>query len=203
MVAGRVIMQRDAGSRVRRLWAVLLGSALVAATGCEVSGTATTAPAPTVLAPDTPPPATPPWTLAELVNHPCTVLGPDDLTRFGLTGPGEPELDSRPGYCHWSPPAPAPDGVAVFFAPNPWDRYGMLQDIERDKEHFRTLDIAGAPAFLVDRHRPSGHRNCMIWVQVASGGLFQVEFAPEVPTAGQDVCGPATALAEVIAERIR
>jgi hypothetical protein len=62
-------MQRDVGSRVRRLWAVLLGSALVAATGCEVSGTATTAPAPTVLAPDTPPPATPPWTLAQLVNR--------------------------------------------------------------------------------------------------------------------------------------
>ncbi|WP_280315104.1 DUF3558 family protein [Nocardia abscessus] len=196
-------MQKNVRSRVRRLCAVVLGSALVTAAGCEISGTATTAPRPTVLSTDTSPPTTPPWRLAELVNHPCTVLGPGDLTRFRLTGPGIPALDSTPSYCRWSTPAAEPEGVRMIFAPNPWHRYGTVEDTKNDKENFRTLHIAGRSAFLVDRRRQSGHRNCMIWVQVASGGLFQVEFVPAAPAIGQDVCGPAIEIAGVIAERIR
>lgn len=195
-------MQKSAGRRVRLWCAALLGSVLATA-GCEVSGTATTAPPPSVLDLDTPPPVTPPWTLAELVNHPCTVLGPDDLASFGLVSPGKPQLDFGPRYCRWSAPATDPEAVRLIFAPNPWDRFGALADSKRDEEHFRTLDITGDSAFLVDRHRPSGSRNCMIWVQVASGGLFQLEYVPLAPVPGQDVCGPAIEIAGVIAQRIR
>nr|WP_280464008.1 DUF3558 domain-containing protein [Nocardia carnea] len=143
-----------------------------------------------------------PWSLFELYNHPCTVLGPEDLLRFGLTGPGEPNLDFGSNYCRWGPPHTAPEGLTMYFASNIFDRFSTLEDAERNEEGFRTLDIAGRPAFLVDRY-PNGHRNCMIWVQVASGGLFQTEYVPRAPTPGQDVCGPAIEITTVIAERIR
>ncbi|MGW0248589.1 DUF3558 domain-containing protein [Nocardia goodfellowii] len=195
-------MQQNVRSRVRMFWGVVLGAVLVAGTGCQISGTPTTAPRPTVLGSDTPPAATPPWTLAELVNHPCTMLGPDDLSRFGITGSGEPALNSRPSYCRWRTPGAESGGARMVFAPNPWERFGSLEEIKREEANFRTLQIAGRAAFLVDRHRES-RRNCMIWVQVASGGLFQVEYIPESPVAGQDVCGPAIELAGTIAERIR
>lgn len=196
-------MKTNGTSRIRTLFAVLLGSAFVTAASCDVPGAATTAPPQTVLGRDTPPPTTPPWRLAELVNHPCVVLGPADLARAGLSGPGEPELDFGLGYCHWTPPTADLEGVRLYFAPNPWDRYTTLADSKRHEVNFRTLDIAGSSAFLIDRHRDSGYRNCMIWVQVASGGLFQTEYAPQQPVPDTDVCGPAIEIAAVIAQRIR
>lgn len=196
-------MQKKAGSRVRRIGAVLMGSALVAAAGCQVPGTATTAPSPPVLDPDTPPSATPPWSLSELYNHPCTVLGPEDLTRFGITGPGEPNLDFGPSYCRWGPPHTAVDGLRMYFAANIFDRFSYLEEVKRDEEGFRTLDIAGRPTFLIDDRHATGHRNCMIWVQAASGGLFQTEYVPRPTAPGDDVCDPAIEITTVIAERIR
>ncbi|GGN99768.1 hypothetical protein GCM10011610_68040 [Nocardia rhizosphaerihabitans] len=187
----------------RTIVIVAIGSVIAAAmTGCETSEPADPTPLPTVLGPDTPPPVTPPWTMAQLVNHPCTVLGPDDLARLGFADPGKPS-SSGGHYCQWLTPAANPRQVRMYFGPDYRQRFGALEDLNRTEENFRSLAVAGRPAFLVDDHSDSGHRNCRIWVSVASGGLFQFEFAPANPYPDWDFCATAVEIAAVIAGRLQ
>ncbi|MGK8507960.1 hypothetical protein ACRS5S_07825 [Nocardia asiatica] len=63
--------------------------------------------------------------------------------------------------------------IAMDFAPDPQHRYSDLEGMRRDEQHFRTLSIAGRPAFLIDEHNPRGSRNCRIRVSVPSGGAIR------------------------------
>ncbi len=48
--------------------------------------------------------------------------------------------------------------IAMYFAPDPQHRYSDLEGMRQDEQHFRTLSIAGRPAFLIDEHNPRGSR---------------------------------------------
>ncbi|TQM26417.1 DUF3558 domain-containing protein [Nocardia bhagyanarayanae] len=191
--------------RGREIRAVVLGLLLaISATGCQISGTATPGPASAVLGPDTAPPPSPPWTLGQVVYHPCTVLGQDDLARLGFAGPGESNVPPGPSYCRWHTLDTAPEPVAMYFAPSPYAKYADVQRISgEEKKNFQTLVIAGRPAFLIDDRRESGHRNCQISVSVPSGGLFRFEYAPRNPGVAGDVCATAQEIATVIAQRLK
>ncbi|MGY0499494.1 DUF3558 family protein [Nocardia sp. FBN12] len=188
----------------RTIVVVAVGSVIAAVmTGCDTSGSAALTSPPTVLGPDTPPPVSPPWTLAQLLNHPCTVLGLDDLARFGFAGPGEPDRSGNPHYCRWLTAAANPRQVKMYFAPVYRQEFRAHEDLHRTEDRFRTLTIADRPAFLIDDHSESGRRNCRIWVSVASGGLFAFEFAVVDPHPDWDYCAGAVEIAAVIAERLR
>ncbi len=195
-------MFSDACRGVRAV-GVMVGAVLiaVAATGCEIVGSARPAPAPTVLPRESPPPVTPPRTLAELVNHQCTVLTPQELSRFGFESPGEAEPSNS--YCRWRTPATGVEQFAMYFAPDPWRKYQPVEDAHRGTLHFRELTIARRPAFLLDEHRERAHTNCRIWVSVSSGGLFEFEYAPQGHGVEWNLCARAIEVATVIAERIQ
>ncbi|MGK8489089.1 hypothetical protein [Nocardia asiatica] len=93
--------------------------------------------------------------------------------------------------------------IAMYFAPDPRHRYPDLEGMRRDEQHFRTLSIAGHPAFLIDEHNPGGSRNCRIGVSVPSGGAIQFEYARRGPGDESDVCPEAVDIVTVIAERVR
>ncbi|WP_194813367.1 DUF3558 domain-containing protein [Nocardia sp. XZ_19_385] len=181
----------------------VVGLALAAAaTGCQTSGTATPAPPPTVVGPSDTPPPTPPWTLAQLIYHPCNVLGPSDIDRFGFAGPGRLAGSQPNNYCQWLTLPTAAHPIKMYFQPDPWHTYKDIENLRRGEENFRTVTLAGQPAFLVDDRSESGHRNCKIWGAVASGGLFAFEFAAD-PGAPDDLCARATEIATVIADRLQ
>ncbi|MFC9659623.1 DUF3558 family protein [Nocardia sp. NPDC127606] len=181
-----------------------IGSIIAAATtGCDTTEPAAPPSPPTVLGPDTPPPVSPPWTLAQLVNHPCTVLVPDDLARFGFADAGAVDLSGHDKYCRWITAAGNLRQVKVYFLPHYRQKFGPLEEINRTEKNFRTLTIADRPAFLIDDRSDSGHRNCKIWVSVASGGLFQFEYAVVDPHPDWDGCAAGIELATVMAEHLQ
>lgn len=179
--------------------AVLLVGAV--STGCSIPGTPIpAAPSPSIPAPDTPPPKTPPWTLAELVHYPCTVLGPEDLARFGFDSPETPgQLES---FCQWSTLDTTAVQVDMFFVPDPWHTYPRLEEEYRGEEYFRTLRIEGRTTFLIDQRNYGGYRNCRIWIAAPSGGAIHFEYAPRDAGVQWDVCAPAIDIVTVIAQRV-
>ncbi|WP_249644187.1 hypothetical protein [Nocardia sputi] len=78
-----------------RAWLVV-GAVVVAVTGCDTP--AATEPAASPSSATTPALGPPPWTVAELTDHPCAVLGPDEIAGFVLD-PHEIRPDGRNGGC--------------------------------------------------------------------------------------------------------
>ncbi|PZT86598.1 MAG: hypothetical protein DI630_34965, partial [Gordonia sp. (in: high G+C Gram-positive bacteria)] len=129
----------------------------------------------TIRGSDTPPPSSPPWTLADLVNHQCAVFDEADLARFGMVSPGV--VGDGSGFCRWQSLPTAPTTAVMYFLPDIWRQFEDLEDAYRNEVNFRTLAVAGRPAFVEDDRNFSGTQTCQLWVSVPSGGTIQFEYA--------------------------
>lgn len=110
---------------------------------------------------DTPPPSSPPRTLADLVNHHarCSTRPPCPFRdgqcrcgrrRFRVLSVAEPT--HRTHY-----------GGDVLPARH-LAQYQELEDAYRNEPNFRTLTVAGRPAFVQDDRNLSGTQTCQLWV---------------------------------------
>jgi hypothetical protein len=152
----------------------------------------------TIRGSDTPPPSSPPWTLAD---HPCAVFDEADLGRFGMVSPGV--VGEGPGFCRWLSLPTAPKAAVMYFLPDISRQYQDLEDAYRNEENFRTLTVAGRPAFVEDDRNLSGTQTCQLWVSVPSGGAIQFEYALKSAGDVDENCATAVDIATVLAERVR
>jgi hypothetical protein len=129
------------------------------------------------------------------------VLGEADLARLGFQSPGT--VDDTMDFCRWQTAPTAQPQAVMYFLPDVWRRYEHLEEGYRNEETFRTLTIAGRPAFLEDERKLSGTQSCQIWVSVPSGGTIQFENAYKTAGAVDESCSHAADIAATIAERVQ
>ena len=154
----------------------------------------------TIRGSDTPPPSSPPWTLADLVNHQCAVFDEADLARFEMVSPGVVGDGSE--FCRWQSLPTAPTTAVMYFLPDIRRQYQDLEAAYRDEPNFRTLTVAGRPAFVEDDRNLSGTQTCQLWVSVPSGGTIQFEYALKNAGVVDENCATAVDIATVLAERV-
>lgn len=155
----------------------------------------------TIRGSDTPPPASLPWTLADLVNHQCSVFDEADLTRFAMASPGAVEDGAE--FCRWQSVPTAPTAAVMYFLPDIGRHYQDLEEVYRREENVRTLTIAGRPALIADdRNLSSGTHTCQLWVSVPSGGTIQFEYALKTAGAVDENCSTAIDIVTTIAMRV-
>jgi hypothetical protein len=139
--------------------------------------------------------------LADLVNHPCAVFDEADLAGFGMGSPGV--VGDGPGFCRWQSLPTAPSAAVMYFLPDIWRQYQDLEGAYRTEGNFRTLTVAGRPAFIEDDRNLSGTQTCQLWVSVPSGGTIQFEYALKSGGDVDENCATAVDIATVLAQRVR
>ena len=133
------------------------------------------------------------------MNHQCAVFDEADLARFEMVSPGVVGDGSE--FCRWQSLPTAPTTAVMYFLPDIRRQYQDLEDAYRTEPNFRTLTVAGRPAFVEDDRNLSGTQTCQLWV-LPSGGTIQFEYALKNAGAVDENCTTAVDIATVLAERV-
>ncbi|MBF6166288.1 DUF3558 domain-containing protein [Streptomyces gardneri] len=188
-----------------RAWLVV-GAVVVAVTGCDTP--AATEPAASPSSATTPALGPPPWTVAELTDHPCAVLGPDEIAGFVLD-PHEVRAETPPQAlprCSWFSVQTSQAGrFNIGFAPRSSGLTDLSQRTRPDPLETE-IEIGGRRATLRPEIRPDGRNGgCGTHVSVPSGGSFHLGIvAPGIATGVDwDVCAKTVAVATAISARLR
>lgn len=173
--------------------ACLLGSGVIALTGCSQAEPGTSAPAAPPKPPATKPQIANPKNL-EAITDACQLLTPEQLGKLGTSTATEHRRSAwGEDSCTWGVDA---DGLQVNVAPSTKTKQGLTSVLKTVRKTAPDEQVDGYPMVTSDR----ATYTCGIYVQVNSDDTFAVE--TDKGSSGrpehQDVCGVAKQVAGMV-----